>query len=67
MNYFKSDLKMVSGNEPQLAVDALPAASQLVIAGTLGHSKLIDQLVSEKKIDLSILEREMGTIHHSGG
>ncbi|MEK7718814.1 MAG: glycosyl hydrolase 115 family protein [Bacteroidota bacterium] len=55
MNYFKSDLKMVSGNEPQLAVDALPAASQLVIAGTLGHSKLIDQLVSEKKIDLSIL------------
>ncbi|MCX6237322.1 MAG: glycosyl hydrolase 115 family protein [Bacteroidia bacterium] len=55
MNYFKSDLKMVSGSEPQLAVDALPAASQLVIAGTLGHSKLIDQLVSEKKIDLSVL------------
>ena len=55
MNYFKSDLKMVSGSEPKLAVDTLPAASQLVIAGTLGHSKLIDQLVSEKKIDLSIL------------
>ena len=55
MNYFKSDLKMVSGSEPQLAVDPLPASSQLVIAGTLGHSKLIDQLVSEKKIDLSLL------------
>jgi len=55
MNYFKSDLKMVSGIEPQLAVDPLPAASQLVIAGTLGHSKLIDQLVSERKIDLSVL------------
>ena len=56
LNYFKSDLKMVSGSETQLAVDALPSASQLVIAGTLGHSKLIDQLVSEKKIDLSVLK-----------
>jgi hypothetical protein len=56
MNYFQSDLKMVSGTEPQLGVDILPAASQLVIAGTLGHSKLIDQLVSEKKIDLNVLK-----------
>ncbi|MCX6221419.1 MAG: glycosyl hydrolase 115 family protein [Bacteroidia bacterium] len=55
MNYLKSDLKMVSGNEPQLAVDVIPAGSQLVIAGTLGRSKLIDQLVSDKKIDLSLL------------
>ncbi len=55
MNFFRSDLKMVSGSEPQLAVDALPAESQLVIAGTLGHSKLIDQMVSEKKIDLKEL------------
>jgi hypothetical protein len=55
LNYFKSDLKLVSGNEPQLTVDALPAASQMVIAGTLGHSKLIDQLVSEKKINLTEL------------
>jgi len=55
LNYFKSDLKMVSRSEPQLAVDELPSESQLVIVGTLGHSKLIDQLVSEKKIDLSEL------------
>lgn len=55
MNYFKSDLKMVSGNEPQLGVDVLHAGSQLVIAGTLGHSKLIDQLVSERKINLEEL------------
>ncbi len=55
MNYLKSDLKTVSGNEPQLAVDQFPVGSQVVIAGTLGHSTLIDQLVSEKKIDLSLL------------
>jgi len=55
MNYFRSDLKMVSGNQPQLDADALPGATPLVIAGTVGHSKLIDQLVSEKKIELSVL------------
>ncbi len=59
MNYFKSDLKMVSGSEPLLAVDSLPVGSQLVIAGTLGHSRLIDQLVSEKKIDLSQLNGKL--------
>lgn len=56
LNCFKSDLKMVSGSESQLSIDELPSASQTVIAGTLGHSKLIDQLVSEKKIDLSVLK-----------
>ena len=56
MNYFKSDMKMVSGSEPQISIDELPSVSQPVIAGTLGHSKLIDQLVSEKKIDLSVLK-----------
>lgn len=56
MNYFRSDLKMVSGNDPSLNIDNLPAASQLIIAGTLGHSQLIDQLVSDKKLDLSELD-----------
>ncbi len=55
LDYFRSDLKMVSGSEAQLSVDALPAAKQLVIAGTIGSSNLIDQLVSEKKIDLKEL------------
>lgn len=55
MNYFKSDLKMVSGLEPVLATDQLPAAAQMVVAGTVGHSQLIDQLVREKKINLEEL------------
>ena len=55
MNYFKSDLKMVSGTEATLNIDQLPAVSQLVIAGTIGHSQLIDQLVREKKLDLGVL------------
>lgn len=55
MHYLKSDLKMVSGLEPQLSTDKLPSAPQMVITGTVGHSKLIDQLVNEKKIDLSEL------------
>jgi hypothetical protein len=56
INYFKADLKMVSGLEPGISVDRFPAASQIVVVGTIGHSKLIDQLVSEKKIDLSDLK-----------
>ena len=56
MNYFKADLKMVSGAEPSLNIDQFPVATQLVVAGTVGHSQLIDQLVREKKINLSELE-----------
>ena len=55
LNYFKSDLQMVSGTEPQLMSDQLPEASQVVISGTIGHSKLIDQLIKEKKINLEEL------------
>jgi hypothetical protein len=55
INYLKLDLKMVAGLEPGVYIDQFPAASQVVIAGTIGRSKLIDQLVSEKKIDLGDL------------
>jgi len=55
MNYFKADLKMVSGTEPALNIDKLPAGQQLVIAGTVGHSQLIDQLVRDKKLNLDEL------------
>jgi hypothetical protein len=55
MDYFKNDLKMVSGNEAQLIVDEIPNAANIVLVGTVGQSKLIDQLVANKKIDLSVL------------
>lgn len=48
LNYFKSDLQMVSGTEAILSADQLPEASQMVISCTIGHSKLIDQLIKEK-------------------
>lgn len=55
LNYFKSDLLMVSGTEATLSADLLPKASQVVISGTIGHSKLIDQLIKDKKINLDEL------------
>lgn len=55
MNYFRADLKMVSGTEPGINIDQLPEGQQLVVAGTVGHSLLIDQLVREKKINLDEL------------
>ena len=56
INFLKADLKMVAGLEPRVSIDQLPTAAQVVISGTLGHSKLIDQLVSNQKIDLGELK-----------
>jgi hypothetical protein len=56
MGYFGNDLKMVSGNMPQLFKGEIPSAKEIILAGTLGHSELIDQLVSNHKIDLSTLK-----------
>ena len=47
------DVERVTGNLPTLqTVKQLPKGIS-VVAGTLGHSRLIDQLLSKKKIDVS--------------
>jgi beta-xylosidase len=50
-----SDLGHVSGGAPAVIVDsALPARTRtVIIAGTLGHNAFIDQLVRERKLDVS--------------
>ena len=48
---FKTDLGKVTGHEPSVAIDTIPQARALIIAGTLGKSALIDRLVREKKLD----------------
>jgi beta-xylosidase len=51
-NDFKTDLGKVIGHDPSVAIDTVPHARELVIAGTLGKSTLIDRLVREKKLDV---------------
>ncbi len=50
-----SDLGHVSGGAPAVTVDsAIPArARTVIVAGTLGHNEFIDQLVRERKLDVS--------------
>ncbi len=53
---FQKDLGYVSGKKPKLHVDGNPKARNLIIAGSLGKSSIIDKLVSAGKIDASELE-----------
>jgi hypothetical protein len=46
----RTDIGRVSGIEPVLSMDGMPAARQVVLVGTLGRSPLIDRLVSEGKL-----------------
>ena len=47
-NFFADDVKRVTGKRPE--VTDKPRLEQLVIVGTLGHSSLVDQLVSSGKL-----------------
>lgn len=46
----QSDIKAVSGNLPVLAYNMKRVHSQVIIAGTIGKSSLIDDLIKRKKI-----------------
>ena len=55
-NHLKQDLKKVTGEEPIIFFDTYNADRAVVIIGTLGQSKLIDDLVKSGKIDGSLLK-----------
>ena len=48
----QSDIKKVTNAEPAISFDNLPKENELVIVGTLGKNEIIDQLVSDKKLDV---------------
>ena len=49
----QADLGRVSGTEPLLSIGKKPAGKEVVLVGTLGKSPLIDELVKQKKLDVS--------------
>jgi hypothetical protein len=49
---FQSDISNVTGARPEIAIDSVPTSNNIVVAGTLGRSPIIDKLVQEKKIDV---------------
>jgi len=56
--YFKEDIHKVTGNKPDLLIGQVPSSGEIVIAGTLGKSSIIDDLVKRHKIDVSDIEHK---------
>ncbi len=48
----QTDIKSVTGVLPELIIDTIPAGAEIVIAGTLGRSPVLDKLVQDKKLDV---------------
>jgi hypothetical protein len=48
----RSDISKVTTINPQFSIDTLPSAKGIVIAGTIGKSLIIDNLIKKKKIDV---------------
>jgi hypothetical protein len=49
----QTDINRVTQALPSLSSDKMPAARQVVLIGTLGKSPVIDQLVQQKKLDVT--------------
>ena len=52
----RTDIGRVTNASPQLFTDNIPRSKQIVIAGTLGKSPIIDKLVIDGKIDIRSIE-----------
>ena len=48
----QTDIKNVTGAEPELLSDMKPSSSEIIIIGTIGKNELIDQLIENKKLDV---------------
>jgi hypothetical protein len=48
----QTDINAVTGIRPELIIDTVPAGTEIVIAGTLGKSPVLDKLVQDKKLDV---------------
>jgi hypothetical protein len=50
---FQEDIFQVTSVKPELIVGELPKSENIIIAGTLGKSELIDRLVASGRLDIS--------------
>ena len=59
--YVQEDLLKVTGIKPELFIGAIPSSGEIIIAGTLGASSLINELVKNQKINVSGLVNKWET------
>ncbi len=49
---FQTDIEKVTDSRPEIFVDEVPNSKEIVIIGTIGKSRIIDNLVADKKIEV---------------
>lgn len=54
--WFANDIKMVTGHSPEILQSEMTSSGQVILVGTIGKNKWIDQLVADGKLDVSDLE-----------
>ncbi|MGD8779406.1 MAG: glycosyl hydrolase 115 family protein [Ignavibacteria bacterium] len=50
-NHLQNDIQNVTGKKPPLITDTIPETGSAIIVGTIGKSKLIDELIKRQKLD----------------
>jgi len=52
----QTDIGKVTSSVPEMHTDMISGEKEIIIAGTIGKSKLIDDLIRRKKIDVSTID-----------
>lgn len=51
------DIKLVTGSQPELITDRAGLRGTAVVAGTIGHNDIIDSLIAEERLDVSLVQQ----------
>lgn len=54
---FAKDVQLISGKEMQV-LHTIPSKGFIIVAGTIGQSKLIDELIQSKKMDVTTIRNK---------
>lgn len=60
-NEFALDVERVTGKKPPVKFDVRTLSKNAVIIGTLGKSKIIDELIQNRKLDVSMIQSKRET------
>lgn len=55
-DWFTDDIERVTGQKPEIIQSELPDSKEIILVGTIGKNQWIDQLIKDKKIDVSDIQ-----------
>ncbi|WP_339881448.1 glycosyl hydrolase 115 family protein [Polaribacter vadi] len=58
---FQEDIERVTNMKPSIISNEIPSNGTAIIVGTIGNSNLIDQLIEEKKLEVSLVKGKWET------